>query len=117
MSLDLFNYPRTIIWISVTEGYTDQSTGEWVAESSTDTEIQAHISDIALKERQYLDPGVVEKGVRKLACDSSVGVVVGDRVVITEKDSSKTTWPAFTSENGKPTAKLPPNSRGKYVSF
>ena len=92
MSLDLFDYPRKIVWISVTEGYTDQSTGEWVPESSIETEIQAHISDITLKERQYLDPGVVEKGVRKLACDSSVGVVVGDRVVITEKDSSKTTW-------------------------
>lgn len=92
MSFDLLDYPRKIIWISVTEGYTDQSTGEWVAESSTETEIQAHISDVTLKERQYLDPGVVEKGVRKLACDSSIGIAVGDRVVITEDDGTETTW-------------------------
>lgn len=92
MTFALFDCPGTVIRISVTEGYTNQSNGEWVPESTTETAIQAHISDISLKERQYLDPGVAEKGTRKLTCDSSVGLVVGDRVKITEQDSTISEW-------------------------
>lgn len=92
MSFDLFDYPRTITKVGVNEGYTDQSTGEWIPESTVETEINAHVTDITLKERQYIDAAVVEKGVRKLTCDSSAGVVVGNRVKITEEDSSETEW-------------------------
>lgn len=92
MRFDIFNYPRTITKVSVTEGYTNQSTGAWVPESTSETEIQAHVADVTLKERQYLDPGVVEKGVRKLICDSSIALIVGDRVKITEEDGSVTEW-------------------------
>ncbi|WP_407356798.1 hypothetical protein [Methanolobus sp. WCC5] len=87
-----FNYPRTITKVSVTEGYTNQSTGAWVPEITSETEIQAHVADVTLKERQYLDPGVVEAGVRKLICDSSVSLMVGDRVKITEEGDSVTEW-------------------------
>ncbi|WP_406660885.1 hypothetical protein V7O66_13760 [Methanolobus sp. ZRKC3] len=92
MSFDLFDYPRTITKVDVTEGYTNQSTGEWVPESTIETSISAHITDISLKERQYLDAAVLEKGARKLSCESSAGVVVGDRIKITEEDSSETEW-------------------------
>ena len=87
-----FDYPRAITHVKVTEGYTNQATGAWITESTAETEIHAHISDITLKERQYMDPAVVEKGVRKLTCDSSVALVVGDRVKITEEDSTATEW-------------------------
>jgi uncharacterized protein YkwD len=87
-----FNYPRSITKVDVTEGYTNQSTGEWVPESTSETSISAHISDISLKERQYLDAAVLEKGVRKLTCDSSVTLAVGDRVKITEEDDTASEW-------------------------
>ncbi len=87
-----FNYPRSITKVDVTEGSTNQSTGEWVPESTTETSINAHVADVTLKERQYLDAAVLEKGVRKLICGSDDGVVVGDRVKITEEDSTETEW-------------------------
>lgn len=92
MSFDLFDYPGTITKVDVTKGYTNQSTGEWVPESTIETEINAHITDVTLKERHYIDAAVLEKGVRKLSCDSSAGVIVGDRVKITEEDSSESEW-------------------------
>jgi hypothetical protein len=87
-----FNYPRSITKVDVTEGYTNQSTGVWVPESTSETSISGHVADVNLKERQYLDPGVVEKGVRKLTCDSSVAIVVGDRIKITEEDDTISEW-------------------------
>jgi len=87
-----FNYPRSITKVDVTEGYTDQSTGDWIPESTTETSINAHVADVTLKERQYLDAAVLEKGVRKLICGSDDGVVVGDRIKITEQDLTITEW-------------------------
>ncbi len=87
-----FNYPRTIKKVDVTEGYTNQSTGAWVPESTTETAMSGHVADISLKERQYLDPGIVEKGVRTLTCDSSLAIVPGDRIKITEEDTTITEW-------------------------
>lgn len=92
MTFALFDYPRTVTNVDVTEGYTNQTTGAWVPESTEETEIDAHISDITLKEREYLDAAVLEKGARKLTCRSDVGLVVGDRVKITEEDSTETEW-------------------------
>jgi hypothetical protein len=92
MTFALFDYPRTITKVDVTEGYTNQTTGAWVPESSSETSIAAHIADVTLKEREYLDPGVLEKGVRKLTCDSSVTLAVGDRVKITEEDETISEW-------------------------
>jgi hypothetical protein len=92
MMFEQFNYPRSITKVDVTEGYTNQSTGAWVPESSSETSIDAHVADVTLKERQYLDPGVVERGVRKLTCDSSVTLAVGDRVKITEEDDTTSEW-------------------------
>jgi hypothetical protein len=92
MQFDIFNYPRTITEVSVTEGYTDQSTGDWIPESTSETSIEAHISDISWKERQYLDDSVIEKGTRKLSCSSDIALAVGDRIKITEEDSTETEW-------------------------
>jgi hypothetical protein len=92
MTFALFDYPRTVTNVDVTEGYTNQTTGAWVPESTEETEIDAHISDITLKERQYLDAAVLEKGARKLTCRSDVGLVVGDRVKITEEDDTASEW-------------------------
>jgi len=87
-----FNYPRPILKVDVTEGYTDQSTGDWIPESTSETSIEAHISDISWKERQYLDDSVIEKGTRKLSCSSDIALAVGDRIKITEEDSTVTEW-------------------------
>jgi hypothetical protein len=87
-----FNYPRSITKVDVTEGYTNQSTGEWVPETTSETSISGHVADVNLKERQYLDDSVVERGTRKLSCDSDVALVVGDRVKITEYDDTVTEW-------------------------
>lgn len=87
-----FDYTRSITKVDVTEGYINQSTGEWVPETTSETSITGHVADVTLKERQYLDPGVVEKGVRKLTCDSSVALAVGDRVKITEEDETVSEW-------------------------
>jgi hypothetical protein len=87
-----FNYPRSITKVDVTEGYTDQSTGDWIPESTSETSIEAHISDISWKERQYLDDSVIEKGTRKLSCSSDIALAVGDRIKITEEDSTVTEW-------------------------
>jgi hypothetical protein len=92
MMFTQFNYPRSITKVDVTEGYTNQSTGAWIPESTSETPIEAHISDTSLKERQYLDDSVVERGTRKLSCDSSISLAVGDRVKITEYDGTVTEW-------------------------
>jgi hypothetical protein len=89
---DSFDYPRAVTKVDVTEGYTNQSTGVWVPESTSETSISGHVADVTLKERQYLDAAVLEKGARKLTCRSDVGLVVGDRVKITEEDSTETEW-------------------------
>lgn len=92
MSFDVFDYPRTITKIDVTEGYTDQSSGDWVPEVTTSTAIDAHISDFSLKERQYLPESATQAGSRKMTCNATEDVNVGDRVQITEVDSEVTTW-------------------------
>jgi len=86
-----FDYPRTVKHVSITEGYT-ASDGSWVAEVTSETSISAHVSDLTWKERQFLDEEIIEHGARKLAVDASLGIVVGDRIKITEVDTTETTW-------------------------
>lgn len=89
---DNFDWPKTVKKVAVTAGYTDVS-GNWVAEVTVDTTVSAHISDVSQKELSYLDPGLIAQGVRKLACERSVGLAVGDRVKITEMDgTTETEW-------------------------
>ncbi len=92
---DSFNWPKTVKKVTVTAGYTQQTgvnAGEWVPETTTETAISAHVSDVTQKELQYLDPGLVLQGVRKLACERSVGLAVSDRIKITEMDGTETEW-------------------------
>lgn len=86
-----FNWPYTVKRVAVVPGYTNSS-GVWVAESTVKTTILAHISDVSQKERQFIDPGLILQGVRKLGCEQSVGFVVGDRVKIQEANSSVSEW-------------------------
>lgn len=89
---DYFNWPKTVKKITLTPGYSDSS-GNWVFEQTSETEISAHISDISVKEMQYLDPGIVERGTRKLSCEESTDISVGDRIKITELDgTTETEW-------------------------
>lgn len=81
---DAMDWPHTVSKVIVTPGYTNQTTGAWVSESTVTTVIDAHISDISLKELRYIDPGIVERGARKLACKASVTLNPGDRVEIYE---------------------------------
>jgi hypothetical protein len=92
MTYELFNYPGQIILTKVTPGYTNQTTGAWVPEITTDVTISAHISDITLEERKHVDAGLLAKGVRKLTCNASAAVMTGDRITITEEDSTTSTW-------------------------
>lgn len=92
MTFNTFNWPKTIKKVTVTVGYTNQATGEWIPEVTVDTVISAHVSDVNQKELQYIAPGLVAQGVRKLACDRSVGLAAGDRVKITEMNGIETEW-------------------------
>lgn len=93
MTFDTFNWQKTVKKVTVTPGYTNQTTGEWIPETTTETTISAHVSDVSQKELSYLDPGLVAQGVRKFACERSVGLAVGDKVKITEMDgTTETEW-------------------------
>lgn len=87
-----FDYPRTITHTKVTPGYTNQTTGAWVPEITTTAALSAHISDLTLEERKYVDAGILQKGVRKLTCSASAAVMTGDRITITEEDSTTSIW-------------------------
>jgi hypothetical protein len=93
-----FDWPYPIVKIAVTPGYTNQTTGAWVAETTEETAITAHVSDISIKERSYLEPGLVERGVRNLSCDSSLALAVGDRVKITELAGDTSEWMIHTKK-------------------
>lgn len=88
---DIFNWQPSVRRVAVMPGYTDGS-GNWVAEVTVETTILAHVSDISQKERQYIDPGLISQGVRKLACEASVGLKTGDRMKITENDTAVSEW-------------------------
>lgn len=86
-----FDWPYTVKRVAVVPGYTNSS-GVWIAESIVETTTLAHISDVTQKERQFIDPGLILQGVRKLGCEKSVGFAVGDRVKIQDGDSSVSEW-------------------------
>lgn len=81
----LFYWPYTVTRVVVTPGYTDQTTKAWVAETTSEKSITtAHVSDITIKELDYLEPGLFNRGDRKIAVFAGTGLVVGDRVKIIE---------------------------------
>ena len=81
---DAMDWPHTVSKIIVTVGYTNQTTGAWVPETTVTTVIDAHISDLSIEELRYIDQGIVERGARKLACKASVVLNPGDRIEIYE---------------------------------
>lgn len=81
---DAMDWPHTVSKVIVTAGYSNQTTGAWVPETTVTTVIDAHISDLSIEELRYIDPGIVERGARKLACKASVVLNPGDRVEIYE---------------------------------
>lgn len=91
-TFSMFDWPHAVKRVSITAGYSNQTTGDWVPETTTETSITAHVSEVSQKKLQYLDPGIVALGVRELRCASSVGLVAGDRVKITEADASESLW-------------------------
>lgn len=93
------NWSYTVKRVQVTPGYPNQTTGEWVPETTVETAISAHVSDLSQKELVLLDPGLVATGVRKIAVEQSVGLTVGNRVKITEADSTETEWTVHAKQN------------------
>ena len=91
-TFSIFNWPYSITRVSVTDGYPDQTTGDWIPETTTDTAITAHVSEVSQKKLQYVDPGLIALGVRELRCAPSVGLIVADRVKITEANASVSEW-------------------------
>lgn len=89
---DAMNYPNTMTWVHVTPGYHNSTTGVWVPESmTTPVTFTGHLSSVTDKERQFLPQAAIDAGVRLLATES-MGIVDGDRIQITEYDSSTTMW-------------------------
>ena len=91
---DAMDWPYTVSKVIVTAGYSNQTTGAWVPETTVPTVIDAHVSDLSIEELRYIDPGIVERGARKLACKASVVLNPGDRIEIYEDDSGAiiTVW-------------------------
>ena len=90
----MMNWPYTVSKIIVTPGYTNQTTGAWVAESTVKTAIDAHISDLSIEEMRYIDPGIIEVGARKIAVEATVVLDPGDRIEVYEDSAGtkKTEW-------------------------
>lgn len=94
-TIDVFadlNYPRKIELVRITEGYTDQATGEWVPSSQEIVEIKGHVQDVSVKELNNKKEGIYELGDRKLYVDASIDLKAGDEIRITELDGTVTTW-------------------------
>ena len=93
-TFEAMNWPYTVSKIIVTPGYTNQTTGAWVTESTTTTAIDAHVSDLSIEEMRYIDPGIIEVGARKIAVEATVTLNQGDRIEIYEDSAGakKTEW-------------------------
>lgn len=93
-TFDPLNWQYRLLKSIVIPGYTSQSTGEWVLESSSDMIIRGHISDISIKDLTYLEPGMFALGDRKISLDKNIGLVVSDYIKISEDadDSEVTEW-------------------------
>jgi len=90
MTISDFDYLYKIELIRITEGYTDQTTGEWVEGNEEVVEITGHLQEITAKELQRLPEGEYSVGDRKFYTDADVKV--GDVIRITEPDGSVTEW-------------------------
>lgn len=95
------NWQYTVRKVVTTPGYTNQTTKAWVAETTTESTITAHVSDITVKELSYLEPRLFNIGDRKLTVESSEGIKVGDRIKISEEstDTEVSEWIVKSKQN------------------
>ena len=96
----VFDYPRQIQKIKITEESVDQATGEITSASKgAPVPIIGHISDLTQQELALMDAALVEQGVRKFA--TSDVVVLGDVIRITEAGLSTADGKEFLTADGK----------------
>lgn len=93
-----FYYRGEIVWIQVTKGYTDPTTGAWIPATTTETPIVGRIQDEltgkihrtnVLEERQA-QPGRQILGNRVLRTKENLQI--GDQIRVREEDGRLTTW-------------------------
>lgn len=90
MTITDLDYPYSIELVKITEGYTDQGTGEYVPGTESVIEISGHVQDITAKMLQSFPQGEYSIGDRKIYTDADVEV--GDVIRITEGDGSVSEW-------------------------
>jgi len=92
----VFDYPHQVLHLQVTEGHTDQATGEWVAGSTVETAITGHLQDLTYKDLQRMPEGEYEIGDRRIITDADLES--GDLIRVTEPDDTVTEWRVKTRE-------------------
>ena len=88
---DVFDNSTAMTKKVVTAGYYNTS-GVWVPPSDSTASFSGHISSIDDKKLQFLPEAVRELGTRILSVDGSIALKNGDKVQVTEPDSSTTMW-------------------------
>ena len=91
-----FDWPNSIVHKIVTEGHTDQETGEWIPGTETTAAISGNIEDISLKELRQYPEGLVEAGDRRIFTGAKL--LPGDRLQVTEPGGTVTEWIVKTLE-------------------
>jgi len=91
-----FDWKYPISHISVTEGHTDQETGEWVAGTETSAAIAGNIEDITLRDLKQYPEGLVDAGDRRIFTSATLSP--GDRLQVTEPGGNITVWEVKTQE-------------------
>ncbi len=81
-----FAYPYPVKLISVTPGYTEQPSGNWIPESITESDVDIMVQNITVEDLQLVEVGTVEAGDKKITIESSAGLKVRDRLRIYEKE-------------------------------
>ncbi len=87
---DVFNHPHQIAHVSVTEGHTDQETGEWVPGTTATTAIAGSLEDLTLKDLQRLPEGEYTLGDRRI--HTGAHLAPGDRLEVLEPDGTTSRW-------------------------
>lgn len=87
---DVFDHPHPITRVAVTEGHTDQETGEWVPGTTASTAIAGSLEDLTLRDLQRLPEGEYTLGDRRI--HTGARLVPGDRLEVVEPDGTPSRW-------------------------
>lgn len=87
----VFDNKLAVSRIVVTQESWDTS-GNYTAASETTSAIKAHISEVSLNEKRFIDPNIVSVGVRKITAETSVGLDLHDKIQVTELNGDITQW-------------------------